>query len=152
MIGWNELLGLRAQVFLTDVDAEETGEKEEEVEEEEEVREEEKEAEPAEEWGAEYFADSTNFEGEKSLRPGTMDQIRDQLSGTGLGPYQEMSSSVYYTILGKVLNERDEAREEMTKKEKDDKRRKEKRRKRKEKRKEKTLSDEDEEMEEEEEQ
>jgi len=36
MIGWNELLGLRAQVFLTDVDAEETGEKEEEVEEVEE--------------------------------------------------------------------------------------------------------------------
>ena len=36
MIGWNELLGLRAQVFLTDVDAKETGEKEEEEEEVEE--------------------------------------------------------------------------------------------------------------------
>ena len=80
-----------------------------------------------------------------------MSQIRDKLAGTGLGPYKEMTSSVYMTVLGKVLNERDEAREEVTKKEKDDKRRKEKKKKRKEKRKEKTLSDGDEEMEGEEE-
>ena len=120
-------------------------------EEREEEGEEEREEEPLEEWGAEYFEDSENFEGEKSLRSGTMEQIRDQLSGTGLGPYKEMTPSVYFKVLGKMINERDEAREEMTKKEKDDQRRKEKKKKRKEKKKEKVSSDEEVVMEEEEE-
>ena len=133
------------------VNIEEEVEEEEEEERQEEQREEEEEEEgPLEEWGAEYFEDSERFEGEQSLRSGTMSQIRDTLDKFGLGPYKEMPSSVYMTVLGKALNERDEAMEEVTKKEKDDKRRKEKKKKRKEKRKEKILSDEDEEMEEEE--
>ena len=134
------------------VNVEEEVEEEEEEEREEEQREEEEEEEgPLEEWGAEYFENSERFEGEQSLRSGTMSQIREKMDEVGLGPYKEMESSVYMTVLGKVLNERDEAREEITKKEKDDKRRKEKKKKRKEKRKEKILSDEDEEMEGEEE-
>ena len=65
-------------------------------EEREEEREEEGEEEQLKEFGAELFEHSEKFEGEESLRSGTMDQIRDQLSGTGLGPYDEMSSTVYF--------------------------------------------------------
>ena len=116
----------------------------------------EEEEEELEEFGAEIFEASEKFEEEVHLRPGTVSQIRDQLSGTGLAAYTEMTPTVYFKLLGESMNARDEALEkldELTKKEKDDKKKKERRKKKKDKKKEKSPSSDSEceEMDEEEE-
>ena len=98
------------------------------------------------------------FDGEHDLRPGTISQIRDLLSGTGLSGGDSISLEQMYKLLGETLNARDDALEkldEVMKKEKSNKRKKEKRKKKKKEEKKKAKSpssDEDEEeMEEEEE-
>ena len=104
-----------------------------------------------EEFGAEIFEASEQFEEEVKLRPGTVSQIHDELSGTGLGPYTEMMPSVFFKLLGERMNARDAALEkvdELSKKEKDDKKKRERRKK---KEKSPSSDDEGEEMEEEEE-
>ena len=119
----------------------------EDAEEEEVVTRVNKEEEELEEFGAEIFEAGEKFEEEENLRPGTVSQIRDQLSGTGLVGYTEMTPSVYFKLLGESLNARDEALEQL-----DEMTKKERRKKKKEKKKEKSPSsdDEGEEMEEEE--